>query len=188
MLPNQLRVLAIIVEEEKSLDPVLGLYIKAVSRSAVGDLMEYKNTGSTKNRFDKLKDANLIREHEASDLPKMPHGANPKYAVATDVGRQMVEDMGLLPILTRDRDLEEQFDMLVADYRKLRKSYIKMFGRQMFLIDRLNGARYLNKFHFSDDNEDLTRFGEHMLDVDMTAGLSLFDDEYSFGKLISEMD
>ena len=188
LMQDDLRTLAIIVEEEKSLDPILGLYTDGVSRSAVGDLMGYKNTGSTKNRFDKLKDANLIREHEASDLPKMRHGANPKYAVATDVGRQMVENLGLVPIVTRDRDLEEQFDMLVADYRELRKSYIKMFGRQMFLIEKLNRASYLNNFHFNDDYEDLPKYGEHMLDVDLTAGLSLADDEYSFGKLIGEMD
>ena len=188
LMKNDLRVLATIVEEEKSLDPVLGLYADGVSRSAVGDLMGYKNTGSTKNRFDKLKDANLIREHEASDLPKMRHGANPKYAVATDVGRQMVENLGLVPIVTRDRDLEEQFDMLVADYRDLREAFIATVGRQALMMRMANASdEDFSEFQFN-VTTDPVEFGENALGDDLSSELSLGEDEYAFGKLIGEMD
>ena len=94
-----------------------------VARSVVCDLMDVSRS-SGKYRFDKLENANLIEVREADSLPKSSCGSNPTYAVSTEGGRRMVENMGLLPILTRDRDLEEKFDMLVADYRKVREAFI----------------------------------------------------------------
>ena len=98
-----------------------------VARSVVCDLMDVSSSIG-KYRFDKLENANLIEVREADSLPKSSCGSNPTYAVSTEGGRRMVENMGLLPILTRDRDLEEQFDMLVADYRKVREAFITGIG------------------------------------------------------------
>ena len=181
--------LAIVVEEEKSLDPLLGLYIDGVSRSVVCELMDV-NRSSGKYRFDKLENANLIEVHEADSLPVSSRGSDPTYAVATEAGRMMVDDMGLLPILTRDRDLEEQFDMLVSDYMELRESHLRTLGRQALLVQQLSddGADDLGEFSFDALGEDLVERGESVLVVDLPGELSLSDDEYAFGKLLGEMD
>ena len=187
LMGDDIRVLAIIVEEEQSLDPQLGLYIDGVSKSAIRDLMDYE-VGSDSHRLDKLKEANLIEVHEADSLPVSRTGLDPKYAVATDVGRRMVEDMGLVPIVTRDRDLEEQFDMLVADYRDLREAFIATVGRQALMMRMANTSdEDFPEFQFN-VTTDPVEVGEKALGDDLSSELSLGEDEYSFGKLIGEMD
>ena len=181
--------LAIVVEEEQSLDSLLGLYIDGVSRSVVCELMDV-NRSSGKYRFDKLENANLIEVYEADSLPVSSRGSDPTYAVATEVGRKMVDNMGLLPILTRDRDLEEQFDMLVSDYMKMREEFIRTLGRQVLLVQQLSDdeADDLGEFSFDAMGNDLIELGESMTVADLPSRLSLSDDEYAFGKLLGEMD
>ena len=184
-----LRVLAIIVEEEHSLDPILGLAIDGVSRSAVGDLMGYDDNKRSGYRFEKLEEAGLIDQFKVDDLPIQRTGIDPKYAVPTGAGRRVADELGLVPILTRDRDVEEEFDMLVSDHMKLREEFIRALGRQILLAQQLSDdeADDLGEFSFDAMGSDLMGLGESVL-VDLPSELSLSDDEYAFGKLLGEMD
>lgn len=127
---DDLRVLAIVVEEEQSLDPMLGLYIDGVSRNAISRVMDIAR-GSVAYRFEKLRNAGLVEEYTADDLPKKPtKGSWPKYAVATARGKEIVDELELIPILTRDRDLELVVDQLLSTVAEMHEEFLTVAGRQ----------------------------------------------------------
>jgi hypothetical protein len=136
---DDLRTLAIIVEEQESLDPMLGLYIDGVSRTVVREIMEIDG-GSAYYRFSNLVEAGLIEEHVADELPGDPTkgGSDPKYAVPTRRGKEIVENLELIPILTRDRDLELVVDQLLSVVANMHDNLIKTMGRQASLMKELD--------------------------------------------------
>jgi hypothetical protein len=159
---DDLRVLAIVVEEQNSLDPTLGLYIDGVSRSTVREIMEYKNIQSVKHRFDNLEEAGLIEQPKADALPKMPKGGySPRYAVPTRRGKEIVEELELLPILTRDRDLELVIDQLLSTVAKMHEDLILTTGRQAALLRELDHT----DLDISMGEYDFTEYGLRLVSV-----------------------
>jgi hypothetical protein len=136
---DDLRTLAIIVEEQESLDPMLGLYIDGVSRTVVREIMEIDG-GSAYYRFSNLVEAGLIEEHVADELPGDPTkgGSDPKYAVPTRRGKEIVENLELIPILTRDRDMELVMDQLLSVVANMHDNLLTTMGRQASLMKELD--------------------------------------------------
>jgi len=155
---DDLRTLAIIVEEQESLDPMLGLYIDGVSRTVVREIMEM-DSGSAHYRFSNLVEAGLIEEHVADELPGDPTkgGSDPKYAVPTRRGKEIVENLELLPILTRDRDMELLMDQLLSVAAEMHDELIKTTGRQIAFLKELE--KQIEEFEFTPIGHDFSEYG-----------------------------
>lgn len=158
LFADDLRVLAIVVEEQDSLDPVLGLYIDGVSRGTVRDIMDYEHIQSAKHRFDNLEEAGLIEQPKADELPKMPKGGySPRYAVPTRRGKEIIENLELIPILTRDRDMELVMDQLLSVTAKIHDEFVKTTGRQIALMKELEDQ--IDEFEFTPVGHDFSEYG-----------------------------
>lgn len=182
---DDLRVLAIIVEEEEQLDPLLGLEYDGVSYQAIMKLMGYENRGSAQYRVDKLVDAGMVERSVVDSLPVMPGGVDPKYLMATSGGRRLVDGLGLLPVLVRERDIEQEFDLLMQDYLDLREDFILAVGRQgMMIREVLDADVGLDEFEFAFDVETERAAKGTMSNLDLSFSLR---DEGSID-LLGEMD
>ena len=183
---DDLRILAIIVEEETQLDPLLGLEVEGVSYRSISKLMDIENKGSVTYRVDKLVEAKLVDRQDVESLPVETRGANPRRLVATSGGRRLVDELELIPILKRDRDFEKEFDLLVQDYLDLRQELIQTVGRQLLIVQELLQAdERLDEFQFEFE-KDFISMGE--------GAVSELEPSFSLGrndkpwKLLGEMD
>jgi len=179
--------LAIIVEEETQLDPLLGLEVEGVSYRAISKLMDIENKGSVTYRVDKLVEAKLVDRQDVESLPVETRGANPKRLVATFGGRRLVDELELIPILKRDRDLEKEFDLLVQDYLDLRHEFIRTVGRQGLIVRELmNADGRLGEFRFEFE-EDFVSIGEGAVG-ELEPSFSLGGEDDEPWRLLGEMD
>jgi hypothetical protein len=136
---DDLRMLAVIVEEQESLDRLLGLYMDGVSRSQLKDLFGFENTTRATYRLDKLENAGVIETDHAEDLPELPAtGSAPVYVVPTERGLDLVDELGLVPILTRDRDSELVIDQLLDVTARMHDELILTNGRLAALMRELD--------------------------------------------------
>jgi hypothetical protein len=181
---DDLRVLAIIVEEMESPDPQLGTYIEGVSKSAVRDLMGYDNLASVKHRFDNLEDVNLVEQHKADDLPIMPNGYNPTYAVPTSAGKLVIERIDALPILVREKDIEKKFDQLLADYVELRRQFLWNVGRIIHLSKVINECDDISELEVGYSDCHLLKIGTAVTEMSEEASFTTDDDRF---ELLAEM-
>lgn len=179
---DDIRVLAVIVSEQRSLDPQLGRVVDGVSRSAVKQLFGFDGSGATWYRFNKLEEALLIEQYEASWAHT--DGAAPMYAVPTTAGRDLIESLGVLPVLTRDRELSRVVDSLIADYRDVREELIVTVGRQVDIVRTLDEIDSVSEFTFGED--DFKELAETGVQIDME--LSLDSGAGGVGRLLEEMD
>jgi len=184
---DDLRILAIIIEEETQLDPLLGLEVEGVSYRAISNLMDIENKGSVTYRVDKLVEAKLVDRQDVESLPVETRGANPKRLIATSGGRRLVDELELIPILKRDRDFEKEFDLLVRDYLDLRKEFILAVGRQVLIIRELIQAdERLDQFQFEFDRDYISVGESSISELEPSFSLGGEDDEP--WKLLGEMD
>lgn len=186
---DDLRILAVLIEEEESLDPLLGLSIDGVSRSFIRDLFGYDHTQSAVHRFDKLEDAGVIERHKAEDLPKLPQGGcAPVYAVATPEGRQLADELSLLPILRQDRDLEQVVDRLVSIVSELYEAILVIGGQQGQLVKSLNESKLSEAdldFELLVDGSEAAEIGSRLYGLDMEP--TFYDNTHDVN-LLGEMD
>ena len=127
---GDLQTLGVIIEEEESLDTLLGLHTEGVSRGHLASIFDMERTG-VRYRLDKLEEAGLIERSRAEALPEMPKsGSAPVYAVPTDLGRRVVDEHELLPLLARDWDVEEVVDQVVGVVEEMHEKLLLTSGVQ----------------------------------------------------------
>ena len=127
---EDLRILGVIIEEEESLDTLLGLDVEGVSRSHLASVFGY-NSDRVRYRLDKLEEAGMIEQSYAEALPETPKGGSaPAYVVPTALGRRVVGEYDVLPLLARDWDVEEVVDQLVGVVEEMHEKLLLTSGVQ----------------------------------------------------------
>ena len=186
---DDLRVLATVIEEEESLDPLLGLEVDGVSMSHIRELFGYADNNNVRYRFDKLEDAGMIERHKAEDLPKLPRGGcAPVYAVATSEARSLADELALLPILRREQDLEQVVDRLVSIVSELYEAILVIGGQQGQLVKSLNESKLSEAnldFELLVDGSEAAEIGSRLYGLDMEP--TFYDNTHDVN-LLSEMD
>lgn len=184
---EDIRVLAVVVEEEEKLDPLLGRHQKGVSRTAIRMICGYDRNEQVKHRLGKLEERALVKMDYAEDLPELPQSGHPPgYALPTTRGKRMiVENLELLPILKRERNTELVLAELNDKLSDIQKELELTTGRVMMLAAILSEQTTL-EIDLSNEQE-LREYASEVLD-DWDDEPDIFEPQTLFERILAEED